>query len=68
MTRTMTLPSRQLETRLTKLLCEDVEGGVGIKEAVTNDLADDLVGANIVAFGTWLGGQGVLGYHVHERV
>jgi hypothetical protein len=46
--------SANWETRLTKLLCEDVEGGIGIKEAVTNDLADDLVGANIVAFGTWL--------------
>jgi hypothetical protein len=43
--------SADRETRLAKLLGEDVERGVGIEEAVANDLANDLVGANIVSFG-----------------
>ena len=46
--------SANRETGLAKLLREDVERGVGIEEAVANDLANDLVGANIVAFGAWL--------------
>jgi hypothetical protein len=46
--------SANWETGLAKLLCEDIERGVGIEEAVTNDLADDLVGADIVALGAWL--------------
>ena len=45
--------STDWETGLAKLLCEDVERGVGIEEAVANDLANDLVGADIVAFGAW---------------
>jgi hypothetical protein len=43
--------SADRETGLAKLLREDVERGVGIEEAVANDLANDLVGANIVSFG-----------------
>ena len=46
--------SADRETGLAKFLCEDVERGVGIEEAVANDLANDLVGADIVAFGAWL--------------
>jgi hypothetical protein len=46
--------SADWETGLSKFLCEDVERGIGIEEAVTNDLADDLVGADVVAFGAWL--------------
>jgi len=49
--------SADRETRLAKLLGEDVERGVGIEEAVANDLANDLVGADIVAFGAWLMAQ-----------
>jgi hypothetical protein len=43
--------SADRETGLAKLLREDVQRGVGIEEAVANDLANDLVGANIVSFG-----------------
>ena len=46
--------SADWETGLAKFLCEDVERGVGIEKAVANDLADDFVGADIVAFGAWL--------------
>ena len=46
--------SADRETGLAKFLCEDVERGVGIEEAVANNLANDLVGADIVALGTWL--------------
>jgi hypothetical protein len=46
--------SANWETRLAKFLCEDVDRGVGIEEAVPNDLADNLVGADRVAFGTRL--------------
>ena len=46
--------SADRETGLAKFLCEDVERGIRIEEAVANDLANDLVGADIVAFGAWL--------------
>ena len=39
-------------TRLAKLLCGDVEGGVGVEEAMTDDLADDFITAAVVAFGS----------------
>ena len=42
------------ETGLTKLLCESVERRVRIEEAVANDLANDFIGSDIVAFGAWL--------------
>jgi hypothetical protein len=46
--------STNRETGLAKFLCEDAERGVRIEEAVANDLANDFVGADIVAFGAWL--------------
>jgi hypothetical protein len=46
--------SADRETGLAKFLCEDVERGIRIEEAVANDLANDFVGADIVAFGAWL--------------
>jgi hypothetical protein len=46
--------SADRETGLAKFLCEDVERCVRIEEAVANDLANDFVGADIVAFGAWL--------------
>jgi hypothetical protein len=42
------------EPGLAKFLSEDVERGVGIKEAMTDDLANELVGADIVVFGAGL--------------
>ncbi len=42
------------EAGLAELLCDDVDRGVGIEEAVTDDLANDFVGADIVAFGAGL--------------
>jgi hypothetical protein len=42
------------EAGLAELLGDDVDGGVGIEESVTNDLANDFVGADIVAFGAGL--------------
>ncbi len=45
--------SADRDTGLAKLLHDDFERGVGIEEAVANDLANDLVGADIVAFGAW---------------
>ena len=40
------------EAGLAELLGDDVDRGVRIEEAVTDDLADKFVGADIVAFGT----------------
>ena len=42
------------EAGLTEFLGDDVNRGVGIEEALTDDLANDLVGADIVAFGAGL--------------
>jgi hypothetical protein len=42
------------EAGLAKLLRDDVDLGIGFKEAVTDDLANEFVGADVVAFGTWL--------------
>ena len=39
---------------LAELLRDDLDRGVRIEEAVANDLANDLVSANIVAFGAGL--------------
>jgi hypothetical protein len=47
-------PSTDGETSLAELLGDDVDRGVGIEEAVANDLALDLVGADIVVFGAGL--------------
>jgi hypothetical protein len=41
-----------LEAGLTELLGDDVGRGIGIEEAVTDDLAFDLVGADMVGFGS----------------
>ena len=38
-----------VETSLAELLGDDVDRGVGIEEAVADDLAFDLVGADVVA-------------------
>ena len=46
--------SADRETGLAKFLCEDVERGVRIEKAMANDLANDLVGADIVVFGAGL--------------
>jgi hypothetical protein len=46
--------SADRESGLAKLLHNDVERGVGIEEAVANDLANDFVGADIVVFGARL--------------
>jgi len=46
--------SADRETGLAELLCDDVDRGVGIEEAVTDDLANEFVGADIVAFGPGL--------------
>jgi hypothetical protein len=46
--------SADREAGLTELLRDDVDRGVRIEEAVTDDLANDLVGADIVAFGAGL--------------
>jgi hypothetical protein len=39
------------ETGLAELLGDDIDRGVGIEEAVANDLSFDLVGADVVSFG-----------------
>ena len=39
------------EASLAELLGDHVDCGVGIEEAVTNDLANDFVGADLVVFG-----------------
>ena len=47
-------PSTDWEAGLAELLRDEVDGDVGIEEAVADDLADDFVGADIVAFGAGL--------------
>jgi hypothetical protein len=42
--------SADREAGLAELLRDDVDRGVGIEEAVTDDLANEFVGADIVAF------------------
>jgi hypothetical protein len=42
------------EAGLAEFLRDDVDRGVGIEEAVPDDLANDLVGPDIVAFGAGL--------------
>ena len=42
------------EAGLAQFLRDDVDGGVRIEKTVTDDLANDLVGADIVAFGAGL--------------
>jgi hypothetical protein len=44
-------PSADQEAGLAELLRDDIDRGVRIEEAVADDLANDLVGAHIVAFG-----------------
>jgi hypothetical protein len=46
--------SADREAGLAELLCDDVDRGVRIEEAVTDNLANDLVGADIVVFGAGL--------------
>ena len=46
--------SADREAGLAELLRDDVDRGVGIEKAVTDDLANDFVGADIVAFGDGL--------------
>jgi hypothetical protein len=48
---TVHTPGADGETSLAELLGDDVDRGVGIEEAVADDLALDLVGADIVVFG-----------------
>ena len=43
--------SADREAGLAELLRDDVDRCVGIEKAVTDDLANDFVGADIVAFG-----------------
>jgi hypothetical protein len=47
-------PSADREASLAELLRNDVDRGVGIEEAVADDLANEFVGADIVAFGAGL--------------
>ena len=46
-------PNADLKAGLAEFLRDDLDSGVGIEKAVTDDLANDLVGADIVAFGAW---------------
>ena len=39
------------KARLPEFLGDDVRGGVGVEETVTNDLALDFVGPNVVGLG-----------------
>jgi hypothetical protein len=44
---------------LAEFLGDDRGGSLGVKEAMTNDLTDDFIGASVVAFGaTFLVGEG----------
>ena len=47
-------PNADREAGLAEFLRDDIDRGVGIEEAMTDDLANDLVGADIVAFGAGL--------------
>jgi hypothetical protein len=42
------------ETSLTQLLGDDIDCGIGIEETVADDLAFELIGADIVSFGAAL--------------
>jgi hypothetical protein len=46
--------SADQEAGLAELLRDDIDRGIRIEEAVADDLANDLVGARIVAFGAGL--------------
>jgi hypothetical protein len=48
---TVHAPGADLEPGLAELLGDDVDRGVGIEKAVTDDLSFELVGADIVVFG-----------------
>lgn len=48
------------EVALSELLSDDLGAGVGIQEAVTDDLADEFLGAPIIGFGASLGAQEAL--------
>ena len=47
-------PNADLKAGLAKFLRDDLDGGVRIEEAVADDLANDLVSADIVVFGSGL--------------
>jgi hypothetical protein len=47
-------PNADLEAGLAEFLRDDVNRGIGIEEAVTDDLSNDLVGADVVVFGAGL--------------
>jgi len=49
-------PNADREAGLAEFLRDDIDRGIGIEEAVADDLAHDLVGANIVPFGPGLVG------------
>lgn len=44
-------PGADLEPCLPELLGDDVDGGVGVEEAVADDLSDEFAGTDVVAFG-----------------
>jgi hypothetical protein len=46
--------SADREAGLAELLGDDVDRGIRIEEAVTDDLANDFVGADVIAFGAGL--------------
>jgi hypothetical protein len=48
---TVHAPGADLETGLAEFLGDDVDRGVGVEETVADDLALDLVGADIVVLG-----------------
>jgi hypothetical protein len=47
-------PNADREAGLAEFLRDDIDRGVGIEEAVADDLSNDLVGADIVALGAGL--------------
>ena len=47
-------PNADRKSGLAEFLRDDLDRGVGIKKAVADDLANELVGADIVAFGSRL--------------
>jgi hypothetical protein len=53
---------------LSQFLGDDLRAGIGVQEPVPDDLADDFIGAAIIAFGT--GGQALQDQHaaVFEEV
>lgn len=48
-------PFADPETALSKFLSDDFGAGLGIQEAVTNDLTDEFLGAPVIGFGAALG-------------